>query len=170
MKIFTMVRWSPYVVGILIGLLNIAALLLSDKVLGASTSYARASGMIRKIFNEDYVSKNEYYLKTAPEVDWGFMLVIGIAVGSFVSALLSGDFRLTLVPSMWATEISSSFFVRLIISVFGGIVLGIGSRWAGGCTSGHGISGTSQLSIISWVASICFFIGGIATAFLIYGL
>ncbi|HAE43594.1 MAG TPA: hypothetical protein DCG34_11870, partial [Clostridiales bacterium] len=41
--------------------------------------------------------------------------------------------------------------------------------WAGGCTSGHGISGTSQLSILSWVASIFFFIGGIVTAFLIYG-
>ena len=97
------------------------------------------------------------------------MLVIGIVIGSFLSSILSGDFSLVLVPSMWAKEISSSFFVRFIIAIFGGVLLGIGSRWAGGCTSGHGISGTSQLSIISWVASIFFFVGGIITAFLIYG-
>jgi len=54
--------------------------------------------------------------------------------------------------------------------MFGGITLGIGARWAGGCTSGHGISGTAQLSILSWVAAICFFIGGIASALLIYGI
>ncbi|MBN2287408.1 MAG: YeeE/YedE family protein [Tissierellales bacterium] len=169
MNVFSMMRWSPYIVGILIGLLNLAALFFSNKVLGASTSYARASGMVRKFFDQEYVSKNEYYLKTAPEIDWGFMLVIGIIFGSFLSAVMSGDFKLVLVPNMWADEISSSFFIRFIISVFGGIVLGIGSRWSGGCTSGHGISGTSQLSVISWVASVCFFVGGIATAFLIYG-
>lgn len=169
MRIFSMVQWSPYVVGILIGILNILALLLSNKVLGASTSYAVASGMIRKIFNKEYVNKNEFYAKNPPSIDWGFMLVIGIVIGSFLSSIISGDFSFVFVPPMWAKEISNSFFVRFIIAIFGGVLLGIGSRWAGGCTSGHGISGTSQLSIISWVASIFFFVGGIITAFLIYG-
>ena len=54
--------------------------------------------------------------------------------------------------------------------IIGGIFLGIGSRWANGCTSGHSISGTSLLSVISWVSSIAFFIGGSAIAFLIYGI
>ncbi|MBV1756939.1 MAG: YeeE/YedE family protein [Dethiosulfatibacter sp.] len=164
-----MVQWSPYIVGILIGALNLVAMLLSDKVLGASTSYAKASGMVRNFFDKEYVKKNEFYLQNAINIDWGFMLVVGIIIGAFISAALSNDFSLVLVPNMWANEISNSFFVRFIIAVFGGIVLGIGSRWAGGCTSGHGISGTSQLSVLSWVASIFFFIGGIATAFLIYG-
>ncbi len=170
MRIFSMVQWSPYVVGILIGLLNISALLLSNKVLGASTSYAVANGMIRKIFNKEYVTINEFYAKKPPIIDWGFMLVIGIVIGAFISSILSGDFSLVLVPQMWAMEISNSFFVRFIIAIFGGVLLGIGSRWAGGCTSGHGISGTSQLSVISWVSSIFFFVGGIITAFFIYGL
>ncbi len=169
MRVFTMVQWSPYVVGILIGVLNLVALLLSDKVLGASSSYAKASGMVRSIFDKEYVKKNEFYLQNSINIDWGFMLVVGIVIGAFISAALSKDFSLVLVPPMWANEISNSFFVRFIIAMFGGIVLGIGSRWAGGCTSGHGISGTSQLSILSWVASIFFFIGGIAAAFLIYG-
>lgn len=169
MRVFAMVQWSPYIVGILIGVLNLIAMLVSDKVLGASTSYAKASGMVRNMFDKEYVKKNEFYLQNAINIDWGFMLVVGIIIGAFISAVLSNDFNLVLVPPMWANEISNSFFVRFIIAIFGGIVLGIGSRWAGGCTSGHGISGTSQLSILSWVASIFFFIGGIVTAFLIYG-
>jgi uncharacterized membrane protein YedE/YeeE len=56
----------------------------------------------------------------------------------------------------------------LIVAFIGGIFMGVGSRWAGGCTSGHGISGTLQLTISSWLAAICFFIGGIATAMLIF--
>lgn len=169
MNFLTMTRWSPYVVGALIGLLNLAAMLLSGKTLGASTSFAKASGMIRRIFNRDKVDNNEYYQKTTPTVDWGFMLVVGIVLGSLLSSLLSGDFRLEFVPVMWAEEISGSFFIRFLVALFGGIVLGIGSRWAGGCTSGHGISGTSQLSLISWAAAISFFVGGILSAYLIYG-
>jgi uncharacterized protein len=169
MDFLTHVEWSPYLVGALIGVLNICALLLSDKPLGASTSYAKISGMILKVFNKEYVKKNKYFSNTKPKVDWGVMLVFGIVLGSFLSASLSGDFELVFVPSMWADVFTDSFLIRFISALFGGILLGIGSRWAGGCTSGHGISGTSQLSVISWVAAICFFIGGIITAGLIYG-
>ncbi len=59
-------------------------------------------------------------------------------------------------------------FARWIVAFIGGIVMGIGARWANGCTSGHGISGTLQLAVSSWLAAICFFIGGIVTAILIY--
>ena len=45
-----------------------------------------------------------------------------------------------------------------------------GARLAGGCTSGHGISGTLQLAVSSWIAVICFFVGGIVTALLLYRL
>jgi uncharacterized membrane protein YedE/YeeE len=59
--------------------------------------------------------------------------------------------------------------LRLAIALLGGILLGLGARWAGGCTSGHGISGTLQLALSSWVAAICFFAGGILVAGLMYG-
>lgn len=170
MNVFTMFKWSPYVVGALIGVLNIISLLISDKVIGTSTSYARASGMIRKLFDREYVENNEFYLKTAPEVDWAFMLVIGIVFGSFISAALSGDFKIVTVPPMWASEISEGFFLRFIVAIFGGVIIAIGSRWSGGCTSGHGISGTGQLSVLSWIAACAFFVGGIITALLIYGI
>jgi uncharacterized membrane protein YedE/YeeE len=57
---------------------------------------------------------------------------------------------------------------RVAVALLGGVLLGIGARWAGGCTSGHGISGTLQLAVSSWIAAACFFIGGIAAAFFIF--
>jgi len=48
------------------------------------------------------------------------------------------------------------------------VLMAVGSRLAGGCTSGHGISGTLQLNAGSWLAVIFMFIGGIATAMLLY--
>jgi hypothetical protein len=163
-------RWSPYIIGVLIGLLNIGALLVSKNALGASTSYMKLGGIIYRFFNKEKVENNAYYQKEDLKLDWGIMLVIGIILGAFISALLSDSFVLTAVPSMWAREISDSVVIRFFVAVVGGIFLGMGSRWADGCTSGHSISGTSLLSVISWVASIAFFIGGIAVAFLIYGI
>jgi uncharacterized membrane protein YedE/YeeE len=94
--------------------------------------------------------------------------VIGIFVGAFISARLSGEFRAEWVPAKWSSTFGNSVFLRWVVSLVGGVVIGIGARWAGGCTSGHGISGTLQLAVSSWLAVICFFVGGIATALLIY--
>lgn len=162
-------KWSPYIVGILIGLLNIGALLISKKPLGASTSFMKFGGILYKSFSKNKVVNNKYYKKNSLKLDWGIMLVIGIIIGSFLSAFLSNDFTLNLIPKMWKENISSSGPLRVFASLVGGVFLGVGARWANGCTSGHGISGNSMLSVISFVASIAFFIGGILTAFLIYG-
>lgn len=170
MDYFSIKQWSPYIVGILIGLLNVGALLISKKPLGASTSFLKLGGMAYSLFDKKKVESNEYYEKKTPEVDWGVMLVMGIVIGAFISSMLSDDFSFTAVPKMWSSEISNSFSLRFIASLIGGIFLGIGARWAGGCTSGHGISGTSMLSVISWVATLGFFVGGIISAFLIYGM
>ncbi len=163
------VTWSPYVVGVLIGVLNFLTLIISKKFLGASTSYVKTSGMIKKIYNKKDVEENEYYKIKTPKVDWGWMLVIGIVVGSFISSNLSGSFEFIVIPKLWTDLVSASLFTRILVAIFGGMVMGFGARLAGGCTSGHGISGASQLSIISWVAAICFFIGGILSAGIIFG-
>jgi uncharacterized membrane protein YedE/YeeE len=170
MEFLMLDRWSPYVLGVLIGLLNIGSLLVTKKALGASTSYMKFGGIIYRTFNKDQVANNVYYQKSKLELDRGIMLVIGIVIGAFASAQLSGSFNLTAVPNMWATEVSDSSLIRFFVAIVGGIFLGVGSRWADGCTSGHGISGTSLLSALSWVASIAFFVGGIAVAYLVYGI
>jgi hypothetical protein len=54
------------------------------------------------------------------------------------------------------------------VALAGGILLGFGARWAGGCTSGHGINGSIQLSLASMVTAGCFFAGGIAVALFLY--
>ena len=148
MDFLMMERWSPYLVGVLIGLLNLGSLLVSKKPLGASTSFMKLGGIIYRLFDREKVEKNEYYQKNVLELDWGIMLVIGIVIGAFASAILSGDFQINMVPDMWGREVSGNGLLRFVGAVIGGIFLGVGARWAGGCTSGHGISGTSMLSLI----------------------
>ncbi len=168
MEWLRMARWSPYVVGAGIGLLSCIAFLLSDKPLGCSTAFARTSGMFEKLFRGNRVKEKAYYRKFEPAVDWEWMLVAGLIAGAFTSAIISNEFQILLVPGVWEGAAGDSVLLRLGASLIGGIVLGFGARWAGGCTSGHGISGTLQLAVSSWIAACCFFIGGIATAFLLF--
>lgn len=160
---------SPYLIGIGIGVLSWFSFLLSNKAIGASTAYARTSGMIEKIFNKK-TEKKLYYKKYAPVIDWQWMLVFGIIIGAFISARLSGEFGLVWVPALWESTFGSTVLNRLLVALIGGIILGFGARWANGCTSGHGISGTMQLAVSSWLAAISFFIGGIITTMIIFNL
>jgi uncharacterized membrane protein YedE/YeeE len=168
MEWLMMETWSPYIVGIGIGILSWLALLLSDRTIGCSTPFSRISGMIERLIRGDRVLEKPYYQKTIPSLNWDVTLVLGILIGAFISTQLSGQFRVEWVPELWATAFGQAPLPRLIVAFVGGIVMGIGSRWAGGCTSGHGISGALQLAVSSWLAAICFFIGGIATAMLIF--
>jgi uncharacterized membrane protein YedE/YeeE len=166
----TMSQWSPYAVGVGIGLLSCVTFLLSNKPIGCSTAFARTSGMIERCFRGRKVEEKPYYQKFAPEIDWEWMLVLGVVIGALVSAVLSGDFTLQWVPGKWAEAFGSMTLLRLVVAFAGGILMGLGARWAGGCTSGHGISGSLQLALSSWIAAACFFAGGIATAMILFRL
>ena len=168
MEWLRMGHWSPYVVGAGIGILSWLAFLLSDRPIGCSTAFVRTSGMIEKLFRGTKVNKKPYYRLFPPAVEWEWMLVLGIFAGAFLSAKLSGQFRFSWVPPLWEEAAGGSPVVRWLVALLGGIVIGFGARWAGGCTSGHGISGTLQLALSSWIAAACFFIGGIATAMFLY--
>ena len=168
MEWLKMAQWSPYAVGIGIGVLSWLAFLLSDKPIGCSTAFSRTSGMVERLFRGNRVTEKPYYKKFTPTVDWQWMLVIGILVGAFISAQLSGEFRATWIPQMWASSFGNGIGMRWIVALIGGVLIGLGARWAGGCTSGHGISGTLQLAVSSWLAVMGFFLGGIVTAMAIY--
>jgi hypothetical protein len=168
MEWLRMEQWSPYVCGAGIGVLSWLTFLLSDKPLGTSTSYVRTAGMVERLFRGNRVFEREFFKKTPPDVDWQWMLVLGIVIGAFISSMASGQAILVWVPEPWLTAFGAAVAPRLIAAFIGGTLLGLGSRWAGGCTSGHGISGTMQLAVASWVAAICFFVGGIAVATFIY--
>ncbi|MDD1653404.1 MAG: YeeE/YedE family protein [Methanomicrobiales archaeon] len=168
-EFLAMASWSPYVVGAGIGVLVWTTFLLSDHPLGCSTGYAKAAGMVETAISREKTGSMPYYRQFVPTVDWWSMLIIGLVIGAFLSATLSGTFSIVLVPPMFAEAFGTGWPLRFAVAVAGGILLGLGARWAGGCTSGHGISGTLQLSVASWVAATCFFAGGILVAALLYG-
>ncbi|MFW6256732.1 MAG: YeeE/YedE thiosulfate transporter family protein [Bacillota bacterium] len=161
--------WSPYLVGAGIGVLSWISFLVSRKALGTSTSFARTAGLLERNLFKRRTGGRTYYEKISAQIDWQWMLVLGIVIGSFISAQLSGGFDLSFFPATEYTSIvNTSFFWRFISAFLGGVFLGFGSRFADGCTSGHGISGTLQLAVSSWIAAISFFVGGIIAAYLIF--
>lgn len=161
-------RWSPYAAGAGIGILCCLTFLLSDKAIGVTTAFARTSGMVERLFRGQKALERPYFRKFPPQVDWEWMLLLGIVAGGFLSAKLSGTFHLRWLPGMWETAFGSSLGLRMFTALCGGVLMGFGARWAGGCTSGHGISGTLQLAVSSWIATVCFFVGGVVTAMMIY--
>lgn len=159
--------WSPYVAGVLIGLLQIPAFLIIDTALGASSSFVTIAGHFSALF-DPAVGEESYFSKymTAAVHWWQTALIVGIALGAFVSARFSGAFRQSISP-IWAQALgTASPGVRYFVAFFGGFVLLFGARLAGGCTSGHGISGLSQLAVGSTIVVAAMFAGGIATAML----
>mgnify|MGYP000358186986 CR=1 FL=1 len=161
--------WSPYLVGALIGVLSMATFYFSNKPLGASTAYARLTGMVGKAVAPRHTKSLKYYQDFKPRVDWEVMLLIGVVGGAFIAALLGGELTGEWLPAMWTARFGAdSLGLRLALAFAGGGLMAFGARMAGGCTSGHGISGTLQLSVGSWIAVICFFVGGIAAAFLMF--
>ena len=161
--------WPWWQAGVLLGLLNMVAFYTANAYLSTSTTFSRAAGMIVGLFSPDHVAANAYYQAHKPIVDWQFMLVIGLFIGAFLASRLSGSFRVSLVPDLFAARFGPSAARRWGIGLLGGVLLGFGARMADGCTSGHTISGAAQLALSGWVATLGFFGGGIALALLLYG-
>jgi len=168
-SVFTDTFWSPYVVGIGIGILSWLTFLISGKPIATSSTFARMGGKIENVITGGKANQRPYFNKIKLDINWQWMLVVGVVIGSFLSSIISDDFQSnTWVPSLWASAFGESALLRVLVAFAGGIILGFGARFAGGCTSGHGISGTLQLAVSSWVSVIFFFIGGTITAHLIY--
>lgn len=164
----TAALWSPYIAGAGIGVLSCLALVLADRPLGCSTAFVKARGLIGRAVNREKTEKMEYYQDIVPRVDWALMIIPGIIIGAFLSSIISGTFHIVWVPALWGSVFGENAVLRIIVALAGGILLGFGARWAGGCTSGHGISGSIQLSLASMITAACFFVGGIAVALLLY--
>jgi uncharacterized membrane protein YedE/YeeE len=111
----------------------------------------------------------EYFKENPPKVNWEFAFVLAAIVGSAVAAFAGGEFAFSGLPEMWIKQYgANSWPLYTAVSFGGGILMAFGARLAGGCTSGHGISGAAQLSVSSWISLICFFIGGVIAIQFIY--
>ncbi|WP_418316982.1 YeeE/YedE thiosulfate transporter family protein [Piscinibacter sakaiensis] len=161
--------WSAYLVGALIGVLSMATFYFSNKPLGVSTAYLRVAGMISRLISKSHTDSLKQYQDTPPKIEWEVMLMVGIVLGALLAAFTGGEVTGSWVPDLWAERFGDSFGFRQLVAFIGGAVMVFGARLAGGCTSGHGISGTLQLSVGSWIAVICFFVGGAAVAMLMFG-
>jgi uncharacterized membrane protein YedE/YeeE len=169
MRYLRMKRWSPYLVGTLIGVLSWFAFFSVNRAIGVSTAISRSAGMIAGMVAPAGVARNAYFLKFAPVVDWEWMLVVGLALGAFVSSRLSGDRQAETVEPVWRARFGSSRRTRYLAAFLGGVILMFGARLAGGCTSGHGISGSLQLALSGWVFFASVFVSGILTARMLFG-
>jgi len=160
--------WSPYIAGGLSGLVIILSVLWTGQFFGASTSFVRSVGMIGENFGPERVKHLEYFMRFIPKFDWQLLFVIGIFLGSLLSALTSDSFKWQGVPDMWAERFGTNPALRGIVAFVGGIVAMFGARLAGGCPSGHGLSGIIQLAASGLIAMVFFFVGGIIMTRLIY--
>ncbi len=168
------ISWRPYVTGALVGLLAIASVLISTqtlekaKYLGASTSFVRSAGLVEQSIAQDHVAENVYFQKKKVKVDWQLMLLLGVLIGSFAASRIDGSFKAEPVPPIWKERFGNKVSTRAIGSFVGGIVAMFGARMAGGCPSGHGLSGFMQMSISGFISMTAFFIGGVIVARLVY--
>jgi len=155
-------NWSPYMSGLIIGLLQIPAVFLVDYTLGVSTAFVT---IVKELYLF-FVDHDAPHTLGATNI-WQVGLALGIALGAWVSAKLSGNKRPNISP-VWKREVGIySIKVRYVLSFLGGILLILGARLANGCTSGNGISGTSQLSVSSWVVLISMFVSAVIAAHLV---
>ena len=165
-------RWSPYWVGAGIGILSWITFLFMDKALGVSTTMVRLAGTVEALVNPEHVENTAYfakYLVGKPVFEWQMALVLLLPVGAWLAGKLANAGRVEQVPPLWAERFGPSLLRRYIGAFIGGVILLFGARMAGGCTSGHGISGGLQLALSSWAFLVAMFGSGVVTAFLVYG-
>lgn len=161
--------WSPYLAGALIGVLTWLTFYVSEQPVGASSFYATVAGFIGKAMAPKHTKKLAYYQENPPAITWEFAFVVAIIFGSALAAIFGGEFSLRGLPQLWTDHYGvSSGLHYAALSLSGGLLMAFGARLAGGCTSGHGISGTLQLSVSSWISVICFFLGGVIAVGFIY--
>lgn len=151
--------WPWYISGPLIGLMVPTLLLLAGKSFGVSSSFRHIGSMCAPRSRIPYIKNNNWR-----QHSWNLIFVLGIAIGGFVANHLLSAAPVPFLPDEYY---SLSGVIKLLI---GGVLVGFGTRYADGCTSGHTIMGISNLRWPSLVATACFFIGGLITTFLLSSL
>jgi len=169
--------WPWYIAGPLVGLTVPALLILGNKNFGISANlrHACAACLPANIPFFNYEWKKEI---------WNMFFILGILIGGIIAFnFLSNpnpieihpDLKLELeyygitnISGMLPEQIFSwegLFTIKgFLMMVVGGFMIGFGSRYAGGCTSGHAITGLSNLQLPSFIATCCFFVGGLIMA------
>ena len=142
--------WPWWVSGILVGLVVPLLYWAAGKDFGISTSLQQFGAMCSPHSKLDYL--RNYDRRGGM---WLLAFVGGIALGGYIGSHLLSAAPIEFLPASFHT---GAGVAKLLV---GGVLVGFGTRYAGGCTSGHAISGLSNLQLPSLVAVIGFFIGGL---------
>jgi hypothetical protein len=124
--------WNPYLSGALCGLVIVFSVWLSGNFFGTSTTFVRTVGMLERLISPERVATMPYFIKELPHIDWQWMFVIGIFLGSLLSSKLFGDFRWQAVPLLWEKRFGPSRGKRGLVAFVGGAVAMFGARLADG--------------------------------------
>lgn len=169
--------WPWYIAGPLIGLTVPALLILGNKSFGISSS-------LRHICAACVPANVSFFKYDWKKESWNLFFVLGIFFGGMIAAhflMIPGEITVNpnlkaelttygitdyshLVPTQLMNFESLLTLKGFIMIFVGGFLVGFGTRYAGGCTSGHAIMGLSNLQWPSLVATICFMIGGFLMA------
>ena len=146
--------------GIIFGVVSAASILLWGPI-GVSGTYPRFIGAILRRVMPDYAGANPYLVKMGTLLAPETFIVIGLLIGGFIASRVNHDANpaLELVHAGEKTT-----FARYRDAFFGGFLIIFGARIAGGCTSGHIISGITQLSVSGFIFAAGVFASGIVTA------
>ncbi len=170
--------WPWYVAGPLIGIMVPLLLWLGNKPFGVSRSFkhicAATSPFKIKFF--DYNWKDHL---------WNLFFVAGIFIGAFIAGEFMTDSSPVAISTSTVNDLKALgitqfeglapadifnwenlfTFRGMFFMIVGGFLVGFGTRYAGGCTSGHSITGMANLQLSSLIATVCFFIGGLISTF-----
>ena len=164
-------RWSPYVVGIGIALLSLLSFFFFEKMIGTSLVFVKLAAASWYLVNSSHVQNSSYYqcyLNNSSWINWSVALVFGIFIGSYLAGSFYSKSPVVHVPSIWKERFGASRLKRYIGAFLGGIFILFGARLAGGCTSGHVITGGMQLAVSGWLFMVGLFGVGVPAALIIY--
>uniref|UniRef100_UPI0035B5208B YeeE/YedE thiosulfate transporter family protein n=1 Tax=Symbiobacterium terraclitae TaxID=557451 RepID=UPI0035B5208B len=152
-------NWTWWQGGVALGLLSTLAMIVL-KPMGVSTFFPSSLGIVLRPLFPHFVEGNAYFQTVPLSIGWEHMLVLGIPLGAFLAYKLSGE-----QPSREpGTDLATT---SPLLAFAGGFLVLFGARMAGGCTTGHVLSGMSQLSVAGFLFAAAIFAGGIPAALLL---
>ncbi len=165
--------WSPYVAGILLGLVGILAVWISNSLLGASGAFENLAGLIGKTIAPAAFNNMYFNFIMPPGITWGVILLVGVFFGGMIGAATSktlkwGKKDAANSDSQWKRIFGPQTWKRWVLGFFGAILLEYAAGIAGGCTSGLAISGGMLLVPAAFLFIAGMFASGIVTALVIY--
>lgn len=162
-------EWSPYVAGILLGIVGVLAVWLSNSLLGASGAFENIAGILGKTVAPKLFDNMYFNFIMPAEITWGVILLVGIFFGGMLGALTSRTFKFrTMDDPQWKKAYGPQLWKRWLLLFIGAIILEYAAGIAGGCTSGLAISGGMLLAPAAFLFIGGMFASGIITALIVY--